>query len=118
MVMTAHPTLGTRLNLNPVIVWLQKVVARPASPDISGEELVLRVPLRALPLFVCCVVLLSACGGGDAGSVGGSPSGKLQVIAAENFWGSIASQLGGNKVAVQSIIVNPSTDPHSYEPKA
>jgi zinc/manganese transport system substrate-binding protein len=42
----------------------------------------------------------------------------LQVVAAENFWGSIASQLGGSKVAVHSIIVNPDTDPHSYEPKA
>jgi zinc/manganese transport system substrate-binding protein len=42
----------------------------------------------------------------------------LRVVAAENFWGSIASQLGGSKVAVQSIIVNPSTDPHSYEPTA
>jgi len=42
----------------------------------------------------------------------------LQVVAAENFWGSIATQLGGSKVAVQSIIVNPNTDPHSYEPTA
>jgi zinc/manganese transport system substrate-binding protein len=42
----------------------------------------------------------------------------VQVVAAENFWGSIASQLGGSKVAVQSIIVNPNTDPHSYEPTA
>jgi zinc/manganese transport system substrate-binding protein len=39
-------------------------------------------------------------------------------VAAENFWGSIAAQLGGSKVAVQSIIVNPGTDPHSYEPEA
>ena len=42
----------------------------------------------------------------------------MQVVAAENFWGSIAGQLGGSKVAVRSIIVNPSTDPHSYEPTA
>jgi zinc/manganese transport system substrate-binding protein len=42
----------------------------------------------------------------------------LRVVAAENFWGSVASQLGGSKVAVQSIIVNPNTDPHSYEPTA
>ena len=77
-----------------------------------------RVPLRVVPLFVCCTVLLTACGGGSAGSAGGSSSGKLQVVAAENFWGSIATQLGGSKVAVQSIIVNPSTDPHSYEPTA
>jgi len=79
---------------------------------------VLRVPLRVVPLLVCCAVLLSACGGGSAGPAGGSSSGKLQVVAAENFWGSIASQLGGSKVTVQSIIVNPDTDPHSYEPKA
>ena len=78
----------------------------------------LRVPLRVVPLFVCCAVLLMACGGGTAGSAGGASSRKLQVVAAENFWGSIASQLGGSKVAVQSIIVNPSTDPHSYEPTA
>ena len=78
----------------------------------------LRVPLRVVPLFVCCAVLLTACGGGSAGSAAGSSSGKLQVVAAENFWGSIATQLGGSKVAVQSIIVNPNTDPHSYEPTA
>jgi zinc/manganese transport system substrate-binding protein len=40
------------------------------------------------------------------------------VVAAENFWGSIAAQLGGSRVAVHSIIVNPDTDPHSYEPRA
>ncbi|HEY3970508.1 MAG TPA: zinc ABC transporter substrate-binding protein [Solirubrobacteraceae bacterium] len=45
-------------------------------------------------------------------------SGKLQVVAAENFWGSIAAQLGGRDVEVRSIIVNPNTDPHSYEPTA
>jgi zinc/manganese transport system substrate-binding protein len=47
-----------------------------------------------------------------------SSSGKLRVVAAENFWGSVAAQLGGAKVDVQSIIVNPDTDPHSYEPTA
>ena len=77
-----------------------------------------RVPLRVVPLLVCCAVLLTACGGGSAGPAGGSSSGKLRVVAAENFWGSVASQLGGSKVAVQSIIVNPNTDPHSYEPTA
>jgi zinc/manganese transport system substrate-binding protein len=43
---------------------------------------------------------------------------RLKVVAAENFWGSIAEQLGGDRVSVSSIIVNPSTDPHSYEPSA
>lgn len=55
--------------------------------------------------------------GGSAPSAASS-SGKIQVAAAENFWGSIAAQLGGKRVAVSSIIVNPNTDPHSYEPTA
>jgi zinc/manganese transport system substrate-binding protein len=59
----------------------------------------------------------AGCGSGSSASTGSS-SGKIQVAAAENFWGSIASQLGGNKVAVTSIITNPDTDPHTYQPTA
>src|SRR3989441_557670 len=44
--------------------------------------------------------------------------GVIQVVAAENFWGSIAAQLGGKRVHVVSVIANPATDPHSYEPTA
>ena len=68
--------------------------------------------MRTIPLAAIClaVLALSACGGA------GSHSSKLQVVAAENFWGSIAAQLGGSRVTVRSIIVNPATDPHSYEP--
>ena len=42
----------------------------------------------------------------------------VRVVAAENFWGSIVSQLGGAHAHVTSIITNPNTDPHSYEPTA
>ena len=38
------------------------------------------------------------------------------MVAAENFWGSIAAQLGGDRVAVTDIIDNPAADPHDYEP--
>jgi zinc/manganese transport system substrate-binding protein len=41
---------------------------------------------------------------------------KITVVAAENFWGSIATQLGGEHATVSSIISNPDTDPHDYEP--
>jgi zinc/manganese transport system substrate-binding protein len=44
--------------------------------------------------------------------------GPLHVVAAENFWGSIAAQLGGDRVRVTSLITNPATDPHEYEPTA
>ncbi|MER6573662.1 zinc ABC transporter substrate-binding protein [Streptomyces sp. NPDC001093] len=54
-----------------------------------------------------------------AATSSGSGSGKaIQVVAAENFWGSIASQLGGSHVKVTSIINNPDADPHDYEPTA
>ncbi|WP_037601948.1 metal ABC transporter solute-binding protein, Zn/Mn family [Streptacidiphilus rugosus] len=42
----------------------------------------------------------------------------VKVVAAENFWGSIAAQLGGRHAQVTSVIANPDTDPHSYEPTA
>lgn len=56
--------------------------------------------------------------GGQSATVRGDGGGRLRVVAAENFWGSIATQLGGSRVQVLSIIVNPDTDPHSYEPSA
>jgi zinc/manganese transport system substrate-binding protein len=49
----------------------------------------------------------------SSGNSGGGT--KINVVAAENFWGSIASQLGGDHATVTSIITNPDTDPHSYE---
>jgi zinc/manganese transport system substrate-binding protein len=49
-------------------------------------------------------------------STGAGP--KLAVVATINAWGSIASQLGGDRVQATSIITNPDTDPHSYEPSA
>src|SRR5208282_4648053 len=39
----------------------------------------------------------------------------IQVVAAENFWGSLVSQLGGVHVNVTSIVSDPNTDPHEYE---
>jgi zinc/manganese transport system substrate-binding protein len=48
----------------------------------------------------------------------GATSGTINVVAAENFWGSLAAQLGGSHVHVTSIVHNPATDPHDYEPSA
>jgi zinc/manganese transport system substrate-binding protein len=44
-----------------------------------------------------------------------SPPSQLQVVAAENFWGSLVSQLGGTHVQVLSIVSDPNADPHEYE---
>ena len=43
---------------------------------------------------------------------------KIRIIAGENFWGSIATQLAGSDGDVTSIITNPATDPHDYEATA
>ena len=71
--------------------------------------------------FALLLVLAAAClAGCDKSAPGGGAGadGRVQVVAAENFWGSIAAQLGGERVSVRSIIINPNTDPHSYEPSA
>ena len=39
----------------------------------------------------------------------------INVVAAENFYGNIAQQIGGDKVTVTSIMSDPNVDPHEYE---
>ena len=39
----------------------------------------------------------------------------LTVVAAENFYGDLARQVGGKAVAVTSILSNPDQDPHLFE---
>ena len=39
----------------------------------------------------------------------------VKVVAAENFYGDMASQIGGANVAVTSILSNPDQDPHLFE---
>ncbi|HYW84977.1 MAG TPA: zinc ABC transporter substrate-binding protein, partial [Spirochaetia bacterium] len=47
-------------------------------------------------------------------SAGAAPV-AVKVVAAENFYGNIVSQLGGEKVNVTSILSDPNVDPHEYE---
>jgi zinc/manganese transport system substrate-binding protein len=62
-------------------------------------------------------LVMSACGSAVSGSSTGSqPSGRhLNLVAAENFWGSIATQLGGSQVTVKSVVSDPNADPHDYQ---
>jgi zinc/manganese transport system substrate-binding protein len=57
----------------------------------------------------------SGLGTGAATGSGGS-SEVITVAASINAWGSILSQLGGSHVKETSLITNPDTDPHDYEP--
>ncbi len=42
-------------------------------------------------------------------------AGALGVVAAENFYGDVARQIGGAAVSVTSILENPNQDPHLFE---
>jgi zinc/manganese transport system substrate-binding protein len=64
------------------------------------------------------VLALAGCSTASKATTGGGGSTTITVVAAENFWGSLAEQLGGAHVKLTSIINNPDADPHDYEPTA
>lgn len=46
------------------------------------------------------------------------PVDSISVVATVNMWGSLAAQLGNERVTVTSIVSSPAVDPHDYEPTA
>jgi len=40
---------------------------------------------------------------------------RVAVVAAENFYGDVVRQIGGDRITVVSVINNPSQDPHLFE---
>jgi len=67
--------------------------------------------MRVWGVLLAAFLLCVACG--EATPVQSGPT--FTVVAGESFWGSIASQLGGSKVTVQSVVTDPNADPHEYE---
>jgi zinc/manganese transport system substrate-binding protein len=72
------------------------------------------------PAAVCATLILAACSTSSpttSGTAGATSGGRpITVVATINAWGSIAAQLGGTRVQETSLITNPATDPHAYEP--
>jgi zinc/manganese transport system substrate-binding protein len=68
-----------------------------------------------LPAILLPAVLLAGCATSPSAQRAAS-GGMIEVAASTNVWGSILSQLGGSHVRASSIISNPQTDPHAYEP--
>jgi zinc/manganese transport system substrate-binding protein len=66
---------------------------------------------RRVVVLLLVVVAVGACGG----STPTASTGSIKVVAGQNFWGSIAAQLGGSKASVQSVVSDPNADPHEYE---
>jgi zinc/manganese transport system substrate-binding protein len=73
----------------------------------------LRPALAATALAAATLALA-----GGAADAGASTPGVVHVVAAENFWGNVTSQLGGRDVDVTSLITNPNADPHLFETDA
>jgi zinc/manganese transport system substrate-binding protein len=69
------------------------------------DPTVTRWLLRAAGMLVWCVAALT----------GAAQAAPLQIVAAENFYGDVARQIGGAEVNVFSILSSPGQDPHQFE---
>src|SRR5579863_5019051 len=67
---------------------------------ITSPELPMRREFAALALMLFATPALAA---------------PVRIVAAENFYGDIAKQIGGDDVSVVSILSNPDDDPHLFE---
>jgi zinc/manganese transport system substrate-binding protein len=65
--------------------------------------------MRHLAAFAACLLALAATVRPAAAAR------SVSVIAAENFYGDVAKQIGGPNVKVASILSNPDQDPHLFE---
>jgi zinc/manganese transport system substrate-binding protein len=71
-----------------------------------------RNPWAVLRAGFLAVALLSVAGLPVAAQTVGQ---VVKVVAAENFYGDVVSQIGGSHVQVLSILSDPNVDPHLYE---
>ena len=78
----------------------------PAPFSSRTKPLIATALLLAVGVSGCATARPTPAGGGRV----------IQVATSINTWGSILSQLGGERVHATSIITNPATDPHDYEP--
>jgi len=76
----------------------------------------MKKPVIALAFASVAALALAGCSSTPA--AGGDDSGKITVVASTNVYGSLAAQIGGDRVEVTSIIDNAAKDPHSYEATA
>ena len=65
-------------------------------------------------LSAAAALLLTGCGSGAAPAAPAATT-KLPVVTTTNVYGSIAAAIGGDRVAVTSLVNDPSADPHSFE---
>ena len=69
-------------------------------------------PFFPLLIGLCLIISLAAsCGKKEASKQNAA---RLNIVAAENFYGGVAQQIAGNSADVTSIMSNPNQDPHEF----
>jgi zinc/manganese transport system substrate-binding protein len=78
----------------------------------------LRFMRVAIGMVSLGAVALTAAASGSSSAMAATKSGgsgTVAVVAGENEYGNVTSQIGGKYVSVYSVDSNPNTDPHTYE---
>jgi zinc/manganese transport system substrate-binding protein len=70
--------------------------------------------LPSIIIMLLLTIGLDACANPGSGVTGTSAT-KISIVAAENFYGDIARQIGGSRVTVTSFLNDPNVDPHQFE---
>src|SRR5579871_3758135 len=102
----------------------------PTTPASPTDLPVVHRPRRrraalATSVLVCTGLVVAACSSSTKSSSSASgattvaaPTKVLSIVAGENFWGSIVTQLAGKAGKVTSVVTDPNADPHDYESSA
>jgi zinc/manganese transport system substrate-binding protein len=92
-------------------------VRKPRAASRLGAGAVATVAVMAIMAGACSSSTPSSHPSEDTASQPGAsaPTRTLNIVAGENFWGSIVSQLAGKAGHVSSIVTDPNADPHDYE---
>lgn len=72
---------------------------------------------RPLPAMVAAalVLLLTGCAAGDAAALRRTGSAPIRVLTSTSMWSGIARAIGGDEVAVTSMLETPGRNPHAVE---
>jgi zinc/manganese transport system substrate-binding protein len=74
------------------------------------------MPFRRAAVAALAVLTVAGCGSGaEAPPATPAEGATVPVVASTNVYGSIVEAVGGDRVSVESLIDDPSADPHSYE---
>jgi zinc/manganese transport system substrate-binding protein len=86
----------------------QEITMKKFGPMLNGAR-------RALKLSKTVTVGAAAAAAVTFSHGAFAADAKIPVVAAENFYGDVVQQLGGDRVDVTSILSNPDQDPHLFE---